>query len=204
VDVAAELPAKLYQRINCDHKRATTAELDRIGKVCAPYFDRDELPPFTEFAQVARMIADERIPLLKERLDLREDHGEIGLVLSAHTAPVFAAGSRPGWGAIHGGTPERERERLIDAFEAGQLRGLAIVLQTAATAISLPSADYEIFVDRSWDPDLNEQAEDRANRLNRTKGPIQIEIWTSDHPVSRHLERVLAMKKALASAVLGE
>jgi hypothetical protein len=204
VDVAAELPAKLYQRINCDHKRATTAELDRIGKVCAPYFDRDELPPFTEFAQVARMIADERIPLLKERLDLREEHGEIGLVLSAHRAPVEAAGARPGWGAIHGGTPEPERERLIDAFEAGQLRGLAIVLQTAATAISLPSADYEIFVDRSWDPDLNEQAEDRANRLNRTKGPIQIEIWTSDHPVSRHLERVLAMKKALASAVLGE
>jgi len=202
VDVAKDLPPKLYREIDVDHKRAIVAELDRLALTCAPYFDRDELPPFTEFASVYRAIADERIPLIEPFQIEREDLGQVGLIVSAHRAPVERAGARGGWGAIHGGTPEAERERLIAAFESGQLRGLAIVLKTAATAISLPTADYVLFVDRSWDPDENEQAEDRPNRMNRTKGPIEIE--TSAHPVSRHLARVLAIKKALGSTVLRE
>lgn len=204
VDVAAELPPKIYREVEITHTRATHVELDRVGVECAKWLDADELPPFTEFAAVRKLIAEERIPYLRDALDAREDRGEIGIVLSAHRAPVIAAGARPGWGAIHGGTPEIERVRLIDAFEAGGLRGIAIVLRTAATAISLPSADYVLFVDRSWDPDENEQAEDRANRLSRTKGPIQVEIWTSKHPIAKHLTRILARKRALVSAVLKE
>lgn len=204
VDVATELPPKLYRRINVDHKRATATELDRLGLALAPYFDADDLPPFTEFASVNRMIAEERIPLLADYQREREDAGQIGLIMSAHRAPVVAAGSRPGWGAIHGGVPEGERERLITDFEAGRLKGLALVLKTAATAISLPSADYVLFVDRSWDPDENEQAEDRANRMNRTKGPIEVEIWTSAHPVARHLDRILKRKSQLARDALNE
>src|SRR5690606_14909904 len=128
--------------------------------------DADELPPFQEFAHVRKLIAAERIPLIAPAQEFREDLDQIGLIFSAHLDPVIAAGSRPGWGAIHGAVPESERARLIDNFEAGKLRGLAIVIKTAATGISLPSADYEIFVDRSWDPDENEQAEDRANRMD--------------------------------------
>lgn len=203
-DVAADLPPKLYRRVNTDHQRATVAELDRLGVTCAPYFDSDELPPFQEFEHVRKLIAAERIPLIAPAQEQREDWGQIGLIFSAHLDPVLAAGSRPGWAAIHGDVPEAERKRLIADFEAGRLRGLALVIKTAATGISLPSADYEIFVDRSWDPDENEQAEDRANRLNREKGPIEIEIWTSDHIVSRHLDRVIARKRALGAAVLGE
>lgn len=203
-DVVADLPPKLYREVDTDHKRATIAELDRLAVECAPYFDADELPPFAEFAHVRKLIAAERIPLIKPAQEFREDLGQIGLIFSAHLDPVLAAGSRPGWGAIHGAVPESERARLIDDFEAGKLRGLAIVIKTAATGISLPSADYEIFVDRSWDPDENEQAEDRANRMDRSKGPIEIEIWASAHPVSRHVARVLARKRALGAAVLGE
>ncbi len=203
-DVAADLPPKIYRTVDTDHKRETLDELTRLGIVCAPYFDADELPPFTEFGRVRKLIADERIPLIEPFQIEREECGEIGLILSAHRAPVIHAAMRPGWGAIHGETPEDERTRLIDAFEAGDLRGLAIVLKTAATAINLPSADYVMFVDQSWDPDENEQAEDRPNRLNRTKGPIVVEIWTSNHPVSRHLERILTIKKALGASVLCE
>ena len=203
-DVAADLPPKLYRYVNVDHKRATTAELDRLGAVCAPYFDSDDLPPFTEFAYVRKLIAEERIPLIAPFQQEREERGEIGLLTSAHRAPVEHAGSRAGWGMIHGDTPEGERGRLVESFERGDLRGLAIVLKSGATALNLPSADYALFVDRSWDPDENEQFEDRANRMNRTKGPIDVEIWTSDHPVSRHLVRILSIKTALARAVLGE
>jgi len=203
-EVAADLPPKLYRLVNVDHKRATTAELDRLGAICAPYFDSDELPPFTEFAHVRKLIAEERIPLIAPAQQAREERGEVGLITSAHRAPVEFAGSRAGWGMIHGDVPEHDRERLVREFEAGQLRGLAIVLKSGATALNLPSADYALFVDRSWDPDENEQFEDRANRMNRTKGPIDVEIWTSKHPVSQHLVRILAVKRALARAVLGE
>lgn len=203
-DVAADLPPKLYRYVNVDHKRATTAELDRLGVVCAPYFDADTLPPFDEFARVRRLIAEERIPLILPFQKEREERGEIGLITSAHRAPVEAAGAREGWAMIHGDTREGDRTSAVAAFEAGDLRGLAIVLKSGATALNLPSADYALFVDRSWDPDENEQFEDRANRMNRTKGPIDVEIWTSAHPVSKHLVRILSTKKALASSVLAE
>ena len=162
------------------------------------------MPELADFARVDRLMAEERIPHIAPAQKEREGRGEIGLMFAAHRAPLVAAGSREGWGLIDGGTSQKRREALVKAFEAGDLRGLAINIHAAATALNLPSADYVTFIDETWDPFANEQAEDRANRLSRVKGPIEVERWRSNHAVCKHRRKVCARKVRLSKDTLNE
>jgi len=204
VDVASELPPKIITYREIPHRRDTKKALTELDALMAPYYETDELPGLTQFAHVDRLMANERIPHIPDAQKEHEGRGEIGLIFSAHTEPLLAAGQRAGWGVIYGATPLAKRDKLIADFEGGRLQGLAINVKTAATALNLPSADYEIFVDSTWDPFEIEQAEDRANRLSRTKGPIHIEHWVSSHAVCRHRRKVLDRKRKLGADTLGE
>jgi SNF2 family DNA or RNA helicase len=81
--------------------------------------------------------------------------------------------------ALTGDTKQADRTRLVRAFEGGELQVLAMTTTAGGTAITLNSSTAVVFLDETFNPDDQEQAEDR-NRNNtaviyylRTRGTIE-------------------------------
>ena len=66
---------------------------------------------------------------------------------------------------INGGVKESERTRIEDQFQSGKCRILIGNIDAMNLGLTLTAATRVIFVEYSWTPALNEQAEDRANRI---------------------------------------
>jgi SWI/SNF-related matrix-associated actin-dependent regulator of chromatin subfamily A member 5 len=64
---------------------------------------------------------------------------------------------------IHGGTTSN-RSKLVEEFQCGKARIFVGTIASAGKVITLDRAHHVIFTDRSWNPNLNAQAEDRAWR----------------------------------------
>jgi SNF2 family DNA or RNA helicase len=73
---------------------------------------------------------------------------------------------------MHGGVTSHRTE-LVERFQSGKARIFVGTIATAGKTITLDRAHHVIFTDRSWNPNRNVQAEDRAWRRNQ-KWPVRI------------------------------
>lgn len=69
---------------------------------------------------------------------------------------------------IHGGVTVPERHEIVRNFVAGRLHGIVLNTIAAGTSLNLEQANTVIFLDETWNPDDQEQAEDRAHRTTKT------------------------------------
>ena len=207
-DVLPDLPAKRYEFVTVlpatgKEWGPIAAELDRIAALLGDTEDeegRRKLPPFEQMSRVREMLARSRIPGLMELLEPYEDAGTPVVVASAHTAPLKALEERPGWAAIHGGTSPLRRQEIVQEFQAGRLKGVGIAIQAAGVGITLTRADTMIFVDQSWKPGENAQAEDRIHRIGATSASVHYRILVSPHPLDQHVTQLLAGKARVIEA----
>ena len=103
---------------------------------------------------------------------------------------------------LHGGTPVRERERMVAAFQAGEVPVFLLSLQAGGTGLNLTRADHVVHVDRWWNPAVEDQATDRAHRIGQTK-PVQVHRLVMRGTLEERIALLLDHKRALAEAVLG-
>jgi SNF2 family DNA or RNA helicase len=103
---------------------------------------------------------------------------------------------------LHGGTPVRERERMVERFQAGQVPVFLLSLQTGGVGLNLTRADHVVHVDRWWNPAVEDQATDRAYRIGQTK-PVQVHRLVTRGTLEERVAELLTRKRALADAVLG-
>jgi superfamily II DNA or RNA helicase len=103
---------------------------------------------------------------------------------------------------LHGGTPIREREAMVAAFQDGAFPVFLLSLKAGGTGLNLTSADHVIHLDRWWNPAVEEQATDRAYRIGQTK-PVQVHRLITRGTIEEKIAQLLARKRALADAVLG-
>ncbi len=104
------------------------------------------------------------------------------------------------YGYLDGSTPAKERQRQVDAFQAGQGDLFLISLKAGGIGLNLTAADYVIHMDPWWNPAVEDQASDRAHRIGQknpvtiyrlvTKGTIEEKILTL-HYKKRHLANSL-------------
>lgn len=66
---------------------------------------------------------------------------------------------------INGGISNKERTRIEDAFQSGKCRLVIGNINAMGLGLTLTKATRVVFVEYSWTPSDNEQAEDRANRI---------------------------------------
>lgn len=195
-EVLTDLPPKQTQTITVDLSGGLKRQVNAAWKTIQTQ-DRSELPSFRAFSEVRAELAKDRIPAMLELVASCEDANEPVVVFSAHRAPVEALASRDGWAVIMGDTPQRARQEAVDAFQAGNLKGIACTIKAGGTGITLTRASKMIFCDLEWNPALNLQAEDRICRIGQTASNLQYIRLVSDHPMDLHVLNLLDEKTAL-------
>ena len=96
----------------------------------------------------------------------------------------------------------KERQGLVDRFEAGEAQVFLISLKAGGTGLNLVSAETVIHYDPWWNAAAQSQATDRAYRIGQKKPVIAYNLVASSSVEARILE-LQARKRHLADAILG-
>lgn len=212
-EVLKDLPTKIYKDIEIDIDGTINKKLDSfvtkaIGK-SVDFDDEDsyeniaeDLPNFTEFSEIRALLAKSRIPALIEIVESYEESETPLVVFSAHKEPIETIGQRDGWRYITGDTKTEDRDSYVTEFQEGKLKGIALTIKTGGVGVTLTKATNMIFVDMDWVPSWNLQAEDRLVRIGATSNSVLVMRMSSNHPLDRHVQKLLVYKTELAYLAL--
>jgi SWI/SNF-related matrix-associated actin-dependent regulator 1 of chromatin subfamily A len=167
------------------------------------FMDDEEIPDFEEFSEIRRKLALSRVPALVEMIESHEEEGIPLVVFSVHREPIEFLAKREGWGKIIGNISNIQKDKAVQDFQNGHLKGLAATIGAGGTGLTLTRAWKAIFLDLDWTPGSNIQAEDRICRLGQTR-PCEIIRLSSNHPLDQHVSKLLSKKIELHSKAIDE
>ncbi|MFH1467180.1 MAG: DEAD/DEAH box helicase [Pseudomonadota bacterium] len=168
----------------CDHpslwlgdegfEAKASGKLDRLAELCEPIAERQEkVLVFTQFRTMCE-------PL---RRHLEACFGQPGLVL-------------------HGGTPVRQRQALVDRFQQDErVPFLVLSLKAGGTGLNLTAANHVVHFDRWWNPAVENQATDRAFRIGQRR-KVLVHKFVCRGTVEERIDELIAGKRELAEQVL--
>ncbi|QJE00134.1 DEAD/DEAH box helicase [Massilia forsythiae] len=102
---------------------------------------------------------------------------------------------------LDGSTPMHERQRRVDAFQAGDGDLFLISLKAGGVGINLTAADYVIHMDPWWNPAVEDQASDRAHRMGQQR-PVTIYRLVARHTIEEGIVELHRHKRDLADSLL--
>jgi len=126
-------------------------------------------------------------------------YAEFGRMLQPHLAgrlgcPVLF---------LHGGTPKRQRDALVETFASLDEPVLFLLsLKAGGTGLNLTAASHVIHVDRWWNPAVEDQATDRAFRIGQRRN-VQVRKFVCVGTLEERIDAMIEEKKALAERVVG-
>jgi SNF2-related domain/Helicase conserved C-terminal domain len=203
-DVLTDLPAKTHRTLPAAIDRATAKLCDEalaaLGGESGIEAATDKLASsglgFSELSAARASLARAKIPAMLAVVEQYEGEDEPLVVFSAYRAPIDLLAAREGWASITGDTSPDERGRIVERFQAGELRGVACTIRAGGVAITLTRASNVLRVDREWNPALNVQAEDRCYRIGQRSAVLVTDL-VADHALDQRIADVLARKEAL-------
>ena len=101
---------------------------------------------------------------------------------------------------IRGGMEPDKIDAAVEEFTVA--RGVALVSIEFAESFSLPSCGIGFMLGSSWNPDTNEQAEDRLRRLSSENRHLQIWYVNHDGTIDDRVFDILNKKNAAVQEVL--
>ena len=108
---------------------------------------------------------------------------------------------------VHQGVKYEDRTEYIRRFQAGEGRVFVGTLGTLGESVTLSRASNVVFLDRSWNPELNNQAVDRVAggfRALQVGRPITItNLVAADTVDESRVTPVLSSKAAVRAVILG-
>lgn len=102
---------------------------------------------------------------------------------------------------LDGATPAKERQRRVDAFQAGEGELFLISLKAGGTGLNLTGADYVIHLDPWWNPAVEDQATDRAHRIGQQR-PVTVYRLVAQGTIEEQILQLHADKRELVAGVL--
>jgi len=102
---------------------------------------------------------------------------------------------------FHGGIKEDQRARAVEQFQTGGAKVFLGTPQAGGVGLTLTAADTVIFVDRSWSPAINLQAEDRLHRIGQ-KSAVQVITLEAQGTVDTGIEHLLRGKWHMIQQIL--
>ncbi len=194
-EVLKELPPKSRTFVEVDVKLSRTEQFI-IEEAEEALWEYGARVPFELIAKARAITAKAKGPAAIERVEEFEASKTPLLVFSCHKEVVTRIGSRPGWALITGDIPNKARTDIEDAFQRGELLGVAGTMQAMGVSITLTRASHILVIDRFWNPAINEQAEDRANRIGQ-KNAVQIEVLVAAKTIDERVEEIISEKALL-------
>jgi SWI/SNF-related matrix-associated actin-dependent regulator 1 of chromatin subfamily A len=193
-EVAKDIPGKVYQEVEVTVPHVLVApQLVGYSNTTKLFINEDEL---TSKDQVALMSWRKDVELAKmhQAIDWIQDSAEEGpmVVFCLHKETAQMLGKVRGWGLITGDTSEKERQRIVDAHQAGDLKGIVGTIYACGTGLTLTKGNQVVFINRDWSPALNSQAEDRVCRMGQNRGVIITDIVSQsrlDKRIANNLKR---------------
>jgi len=132
----------------------------------------------------------------------------MGHMLRAHLQTLFGVEVL----FLHGGTPQKQRERMVARFQACTERSerderdgppiFLLSLKAGGTGLNLTAANHVFHYDRWWNPAVEEQATDRAFRIGQTRD-VQVHKFLCAGTLEERIDELIESKKALAASVIG-
>ena len=212
--VLPELPEKTWQTIPvdidasvrrlCDEAEAflRSEGIDLHSTEAARQLSSMDALKFRKISAARAALASAKIGAMLEIVESYEEQEEPLVVFSAHRAPIDLLGKREGWAVITGDEDADERTAIADAFQRGELKGVGLTIKAGGVAITLTRAAHALFVDRDWNPGINDQAEDRICRIGQSRGCV-IRTLMANHPLDIRVVELLAEKRSLIDATVG-
>lgn len=104
---------------------------------------------------------------------------------------------------VHGDVRQNVRDERIESFKAGEYRVLICTIATMGESQNFQNANNVIFLDRSWNPSDNTQAEDRVYRLGQERKVTITHLISKDTVDERRVSPVTLTKNVLRQILLG-
>jgi superfamily II DNA or RNA helicase len=134
---------------------------------------QDKVLVFTQFREMTKPLASV----------LAEVFGRSGLVL-------------------HGGTPVKKRQSLVQSFqEEERIPFMVLSLKAGGTGLNLTAASHVIHFDRWWNPAVENQATDRAFRIGQKKN-VLVHKFICRGTVEERIDELITDKQKLSDEIL--
>jgi hypothetical protein len=171
------------------------------------------LSDFTKLAEAMRQLAITKIPHVQEIVESFESANLPVIVFSSYVDPVHAIGARDGWLFVSGQKMSKgfkTRNDIVKAFQDPNsewtdshgvkhkgYRGIACTTNAMGMGHTLTRAENAIFVNRTWVPGMDAQAEDRINRIGSTGDSTNYIDVICNHDLDRRLYAAITKKREL-------
>ncbi len=134
---------------------------------------------------------------------IREDHRV--LIFSQFTSMLTLIeeelrAARIGFVTLTGSTADRERP--VSDFQNGKVPVFLISLRAGGTGLNLTQADTVIHYDPWWNPQIENQATDRAYRIGQQR-PVFVHKMIAEESVEEKIVAMQERKAQLAAGILG-
>ena len=118
--------------------------------------------------------------------------------LERFLAGVFGRGGL----VLHGSTPVKERQRLVDRFQHDDgVPFFVLSVKAGGTGLNLTAASHVIHFDRWWNPAVESQATDRAYRIGQHKN-VLVHKFICRGTVEERIDALIESKKSLQREIL--
>ena len=228
--VACDLPEKMEMRVYCNltpeqaalYERTVADTLEEVDRATGIRRRGLILAALTRLKQICNHPAhflrqssplDDRSGKCERLIEMLEevlDEGDCALVFTQYREmgtllqQLMQDRLRQEIAFLHGGTPMKKRQQMIDAFQedAGRQRIFLLSLKAGGFGLNLTRANHVFHFDRWWNPAVEEQAADRVHRIGQTRR-VQVHKFVCIGTVEERIDKLLTEKSALADRIVG-
>ena len=105
---------------------------------------------------------------------------------------------------LHGGTPKKQRDAMVERFQAADGPSIFLLsLKAGGTGLTLTAANHVVHLDRWWNPAVEDQATDRAFRIGQQRN-VQVRKFVCPGTVEERIDALIESKKALSDMVVSD
>ena len=220
-EVLNELPEKTEITLKVDLSPDEWAFYDNIRQKALAEMEDNAATAMQALAEITRLrqaacnvrlvesslnIASSKLESFMQLVDELHTNHHRALVFSqftSHLALVRERLDREGVSYLYldGSTTAKERLRLVEQFQHGDMPLFLISLKAGGLGLNLTAADYVVHLDPWWNPAIEDQASDRAYRIGQHK-PVTVYRLIATGTIEEKIITLHQTKKNMADALL--
>jgi SNF2 family DNA or RNA helicase len=102
---------------------------------------------------------------------------------------------------LNGSVVKKDRDNLIEDFQAGEFNVLVLSLKAGGTGLNLTAANHVIHYDRWWNPAVENQATDRAYRIGQNRF-VHVHKFIATGTLEEKIDAMIESKQALNNQII--